>query len=242
MSEKKSLPKVDLPSLTETFPISKTKVLYRPFIIREQKALMLAQNSDDQGSIFETISNVVHSCTNGTADVKKLSYADLTWLFLKISNASTGPERTVSVTCTDENCATEFLMNINLDDVKIKNADIDPKVMITPTIGIKMRVPTYEDVVFIEDHIDDAVAIIYHLIDMVFDEDQVYLKSDYTQEEFSAWMEGFSDEQLIPFDEYINTLPDLSHEYVFDCPKCGKKHRKLVEGLLGFFRVKSGKL
>lgn len=241
-SQKKPLPKVESPLITATFPISKKKVTYRPFVSKEQKSLLIAQNSEDAQTIYSTISAVVESCTNGTADVDSLAYGDLSWLFLKISNASTGPEHVVSLKCSDEDCRHEFLMNVDLDLVQVKNANFDPVVMISNTIGIKMRIPTYSDLIFIESNIDDVDAIIYHLVEQVFDEEQVYLKSDYTREEFIDWLGSFTDEQLMKFDQFVSDIPDLSHTFEYSCPKCGKQYSKPVEGLLGFFRVKSGQL
>ena len=232
------LPKIDQPTLVDTFPVSKTKVKYRPFVTKEQKAMLLAQNSQDPESIYETIKSIVTSCTDGTADVEKLPYGDLSWLFLKISNAATGPEKTVSITCKE--CEHEFLMGLNLDDVEVINLDTSNTVMITPVVGVKMRFPTYRDLMFIEDNTDDTVGILYLLTESIFDEEQIYTKTDFTKEEFVEWVEGFSDIQLGSFDKFISNLPDIAKQYDFNCPKCNQEYSKRVEGLLDFFRIKSG--
>ena len=237
---KKPLPKVELPSLSGILPISKKKIKYRPFIVKEQKSLLLAQASEDQDSVFETICDIIHSCTSGTVDVKETPFGDISWLFLKIANASVGPEHAINFTCENSECGREFVLNLNLDDVQMKNPEYDPKILISDDVGVKLKNPTFIDLIEIEKMVDDTVQVIYYLIDYVFDSEQVYSKDEYTIEEFRDWMESFSDEQLLKFDQLINNMPDISHTYEFDCPSCGKKHRKLVEGLLAFFRIKSG--
>lgn len=239
-SKKKPLPKVELPLLVDTLPISKVKITYRPFVVKEQKSLLLAQASEDQDSVFETICEIIKSCTNGTVDVTNTPYGDISWLFLKIANASVGPEHAINFVCENTECVQEFVINLNLDDVGMKNPDHEAKIMISESVGVKLRNPTFIDLMEIEKMVDDTVSIIHYLIDYVFDEEQVYSKEEYSIEEFTQWMEGFTDEQLIKFEQVIRDLPDISHTYEFSCPACGKKHRKLVEGLLAFFRIKSG--
>ena len=240
MSEKKALPKIESPSIVTTLPISKKKVSYRPFVVKEQKAMLLAQASEDRHTINATISDVVNSCTNGSISLGDVPFGDISFLFLQIANASTGPEHKVAVICENAECQHEFIMMVMLDQVTVPNPDVITRLMVTPTVGIVMRIPTYPDLIFMEENADNTVGIIYHLIESIFDEDQVYSKDDYSFEEFSEWFDGFNDTQLKIFDTYVDGIPDLKHTFNYHCPKCKTDHSKPVEGLLSFFRIKSG--
>jgi hypothetical protein len=235
---KKALPVVSTPTLTVVLPVSKLKVKYRPFVIKEQKALLLAQESKDIEAILETIKSVIESCSHGTLDFTKVPTADLAYFFLQLRIASVGPDVRFGVPCVK--CGESNTVNMSLEDVKIETGKIVTDVKITNDIGIKFRLPTIEDL--IDDNISsvESMSILYKMIDCIYDADSVYQKSDYSEEEFQEWIEGLNDKQIERIKEYTDSIPELKHELKFSCSECGHEQSRLLEGLHNFFRFGDG--
>ena len=235
---KKSLPVVSAPTLTLELPVSKIKAKYRPFVIKEQKALLLAQESKEVETITETIKSVVMSCSNGTVDPSKVPAADLAYFFIHLRIASVGPEVKFQMPCVE--CDEMNVIGMSLNDVKLSNTTAETTIQLTDTVGITFRVPTIEDASVDVNKVDRSVEMLYRLIVSVYDEDQVYSKTDYTEEEFRDWIETFNDDQLLKIKSFVDNLPDLKHDLEFECVHCNHKQRRTLEGLHSFFRTDDG--
>lgn len=231
---KKPLPTVSAPTLVCTLPVSGIKIKYRPFVVREQKALLLAQESKDPDTIIETIKSVLLSCTNNTLEFAKIPTADIGYFFLQLRIASAGPEVKFGIAC--ENCETEIIAAMSLSDVTVDASKVIKDVKITDTVGITFRLPTIEDV--FETELSDAKStkMLYSLIECIYDEDSVYQKSDYTEDEFRDWIEGLNDAQLSEIKRFVDSIPELSHTLTFACSSCGHTQSRTLEGLHNFFR------
>lgn len=235
---KKPLPKVSTPTLVLTLPLSKKRIEYRPFVVREQKALLLAQESRDNDTIMATIIDVIKSCSNSTLDPTSIPTADLAYFFVQLRIASVGPEIKFSVVC--EHCETTNVINMNLNDIKLTNESFVRDIKLTNDIGITFRLPTIKDVDEIVDAVDKSTALIYRLVETMYDADTVYQKDDYTEEEFADWLGDLNEDQLSQIEKFINSIPELQHPIEFDCYNCKQKNRRLVEGLHSFFRFNDG--
>ena len=231
---KKPLPKISLPTMVVTLPLSKIKVKYRPFIVREQKALLLAQESGDQETILATILDVLASCSNGTVDPRNIPTADLAFFFVQLRIASVGAEIKFSVACTE--CETVNIINMSLNDVKVSCDNIKTDIKLTDAVGVTFRLPTMLDAIEIKEHKDESTALLYRLIETMYDEESVYQKSDYTEEEFAEWIGELNEHQLSKIEEFVGSIPELTHPIEFDCHHCKTKNRRLLEGLHSFFR------
>jgi hypothetical protein len=231
---KKTLPTISAPTLVVELPISKIKVKYRPFVIKEQKALLLAQESKDADTVLETIKSVLESCTSGTLDFSKIPTADLAYFFVQIRIASVGPEVKFQDVC--EKCENELVLSMSLSDVSIDTTDIKTNVKITNDVGIIFRLPTVTDVFDLSDSDDRSTKMLYTLIESVYDADSVYEKSDYTEEEFVAWIENMNEVQVSAIKEFVDSIPELSHTLKFTCSNCGHEQSRTLEGLHNFFR------
>lgn len=235
---KKSLPSVSAPTLVLTLPVSQQKVKYRPFVIREQKALLLAQESDDVDTVIETIKSVVGSCTEGTLNVSTLPTADLAYFFVQLRIASVGPEIKFGDAC--DSCGEPLVISMSLSDVSVDASNVITDVKITDSVGIIFRLPTVDDVFeSVEDDVA-SVKMLYQLIDTVYDADSVYDKSDYTEEEFRDWIEGLNEQQLLLIKAFVDSIPALKHTLNVKCSKCGHEQSRTLEGLHNFFRFSSG--
>lgn len=234
-STKKRLPTVSAPVMVLTLPVSGQKIKYRPFVIKEQKALLLAQESKDAETVLETIKEVISSCTNGTLEFTKVPTADLAYFFLQLRIASVGPEVKFSIPCTE--CGADNIINMSLNDVKIDASNVKTEIKITDDVGIKFKLPTVDDVLEVDSSDSKSIKMLYSLIDYIYDEDSVYQKSDYTEEEFRDWIENLNDSQVEHIREFIDSIPTLKHTLTFNCSSCNVEQSRLLEGLHNFFRL-----
>lgn len=234
---KPPLPNVTGPTLSCTLPVSGTKIKYRPFVVKEQKALLLAQQSDDLDIVYDTIKSVINTCSNGSVEFDKLSTADVSYFFLQLRIASVGPEVDFALKC--DNCDEVINSRLMLDDITIDTSAIVKDVKITDTVGIRFRLPTFDDSFKTVDDDDTSINMIYGLIDCLYDAKQVYLKSDYTGEELKEWLLNLNDSQVAGIDKFISGIPELVHNLEFECTKCGTKHSRRLVGLQSFFRFSS---
>lgn len=232
---RKKLPVVTAPTIVIELPISKIKVKYRPFIIKEQKALLLAQESRDKDTVIETIKSVILSCSDGTFDFSKVPTADLAYFFIQLRIASVGPDVRFQIQCTS--CSEQNVVGMSLSDVNVSVPDnFSNRIAITPTVGIVFRIPTIDDAFDATRFSDRSIGILYNLIDSIYDEDSVYQKSDYSEQEFIDWIETFNDKQLLEINNFVKSIPKLSHTLTFNCTHCGHEQSRILEGLQNFFR------
>ena len=235
MTTKKKLPSVSAPVMVLTLPVSGQKIKYRPFVIKEQKALLLAQESKDADTVLETIKEVISSCTNGTLEFTKVPTADLAYFFLQLRIASVGPEVRFSIPCTE--CGSDNVINMSLNDVTIDASNVKTDIKITDTVGIKFKLPTVDDALDVDGTDSKSIKLLYSLIEYIYDEDSVYQKTDYTEEEFRDWIENLNDSQVAKIQEFVESIPTLKHELKFSCSSCNAEQSRLLEGLHNFFRL-----
>lgn len=232
---KKMLPNVSAPTMIVELPVSRQKVKYRPFVIREQKALLLAQEAKDADVVLETIKSVIESCTSGTLDFDKTPTVDVAYFFLQLRIASVGPNVRFGMKCVA--CEEENIINMSLEDVKIDVSKLVSEVKVTDTVGVKFRLPTINDALILDSETGDkSIRLMYSLIEYIYDEDSVYQKADYTEEEFADWLNNLNDAQISRFSGFIETIPELSHTLSFDCHACNHTQSRTLEGLHNFFR------
>lgn len=224
--------------MVTTLPISKIKVKYRPFVIKEQKALLLAQESKDRDTILSTIVDVLKSCSDGDIDPDKVPAADLAYFFVQLRIASVGPEVKFTIGCSS--CGTPNTINMQLTDITLECPPIVTDIKLTDTVGVTFRLPTMTDALVKDNSRDKSTSILYRLVETMYDEDSVYQKSDYTYEEFEEWLGMLNEQQLLRIEQYVNSIPELTHTLEFDCHQCKTKNRRLLEGLHSFFRFDVG--
>lgn len=232
---KKKLPTVSAPVMVLTLPVSGQKIKYRPFVIKEQKSLLLAQESKDADTVLETIKEVISSCTNGTLEFTKVPTADLAYFFLQLRIASVGPEVKFSIPCTE--CGADNIINMSLNDVSVDASKVKTDIKITDEVGIKFRLPTVDDAITTDGSDSKSIKLLYSLIDCIYDADSVYQKSDYTEEEFRDWIENLNDSQVAKIQDFVGSIPTLKHELNFKCSSCNAEQSRLLEGLHNFFRL-----
>ena len=235
------LPKITTPTYELVLPSSGRKIKYRPFLVKEEKILIIALESQDQKQIASAVKSILSNCilTRGTK-VEKLSTFDIEYLFLNVRGKSVGEQIEVMVTCPDDG-KTQVPMSINIDSIKVqKSENHNADIKLDDTYTLKMRYPSLDEFIksnFAMDkmEVDDTFDLIASCIDQVYSEEESWTQEDCTQKELSEFLEQLNSAQFKEIEEFFNTMPKLSHTVKVKNPNTGVENEILLEGLQNFF-------
>ena len=235
-----ALPTMDLPTYELEVPSTKKKIKYRPFLVKEEKVLLLALESDDEKNIKDAVLNLLKSCIQSRIKVENLSTFDLEYIFLNIRAVSVGEIVEIAVTCQDDE-ETQVRHNLNLSEVQVVYPEGHTnKIMLTEDTGVIMKYPSFDRFVegqfaggqFNEEAIVDIVA---ESIDQIFQGDEVYDESTTSKKEFKQFVEGFTNAQFEKVQKFFETAPRLEHTFTVTNPKTGVESEYTLRGLQSFF-------
>jgi hypothetical protein len=239
-----ALPKLDVPIYDLKLPSNNKKVSYRPFLVKEEKILLMAMEGEDEGEITTAIKQIINNCiVSKGIEVEKLPLFDIEYLLLNLRGRSMGDIVKTNYTrksCPEENCK-PVEIEIDVSTVKVhKDKTHNPKIQLDDKIGIIMKYPDIEMMtkyggMVIKEKTEDAFELIIKCIESVYDEDTVYSKSDYTPDEIKEFVEGFTQDQFKRVEHFFNTLPKMYKDVEFNCERCGYKEEMRLEGLASFF-------
>lgn len=244
-----ALPKIDVPVYDLELPLSKKKVRYRPFLVKEQRNLMMALESEDYKNIESNIKQVLMNCTvNGDIDIDKLPIVDVEYYFIHLRAKSVGEISENRYRCnneiTDEDggkkeCGGLTDVNVNLLDIYVQqNPDIKDNIKLTEKILMKLKYPHFNIVqraAQTKDLNDFAFQMIIDSIEYIHDGEQFYYASETPRQELVDFVESLNTQQFAKLEEFFNNLPKLQKKVEFKCKKCGFEHKIEVEGLENFF-------
>ena len=235
-----ALPKIGYPTYELELPSTGKTVKYRPFLVKEEKVLLMALESQDEKQIISAVKDLIKNCVISRIKIDNLPSFDLEYLFLKIRAASIGESIALTVTCLDDN-ETTVEANININEVEvIKPEGHNPKIMFDDKTGIVMRYPSMKQFVdreFLQKEMktDEIYDFIADSIDQIFDDEEVYDSSTTTKKEFRTFVDSLTTKQFEKIQEFYTTCPKLSHTFKVKNPKTGKESEYTVEGLQSFF-------
>tara|TARA_A200000159_G_scaffold143807_1_gene148265 strand:+ start:252 stop:971 length:720 start_codon:yes stop_codon:yes gene_type:complete len=236
------LPKIATPTYDLELPSSGESIQYRPFLVKEEKVLVIALESEDTKQITTAIKSVIKNCilTKGIK-VEALPTFDIEYLFLNIRGKSVGEELEVNVVCPDDG-ETSVPVEINLDDIKVqKNDDHTNKVKLDGSIMMEMKYPSLDQ--FIKNNfdfedknaMDQSFDLIASCIDKIYTEDEVWASADCTKKEVTEFLESMNSTQFKEIEKFFETMPRLSHTITVKNPKTKKNNEVVLEGLASFF-------
>jgi len=229
-----ALPSISTPEFSTKIPSTGEEIKYRPFLVKEEKILLMAMEGNDPKEIETAVKNILKSCILNEIQVDDLAMFDLEYLFLQLRGKSVGEVVELTITHPDKECKHRTDVSINVDDIQIINLGNDKKIMLTDDIGVMMKYPTMGDAMSMSSENTDAVFdILAKCIDYVFDQEDVY--NDFTQEELVEWINGLNQEQFQRILKFFELMPKLSHTLEWTCAECGEKDSIVIEGLNNFF-------
>ena len=234
------LPKIVTPSYELTLPSNGKKISYRPFLVKEEKILILAIESSSLKQISRAIKDILKNCilTKGVK-VDQLPTFDIEYLFLNIRARSIGESIELVVTCPDDN-ETKVNTTIYIDEIEVKrNDEHNTDIKIDDTYTMRMKYPSLDE--FIDENFnfdeqsDNSFEIIASCIDMVFSEDEAWESKDCTKKELTEFVEQLNSAQFKEIEQFFETMPQLSHDIEVQNPKTKVKSTVKLEGLASFF-------
>ena len=228
-----TLPKLTLPNYKITLPVSGEKINFRPFIVREEKILLMALESQDSESTIDALKTIISECTYGKVNANELSIPDLCFIFINIRAKSVGEHTTPSITC--KHCKENNDVDIDLTKIGVvKNKDHKNKIILEEGKGVVMKYPTL-GMNDITSSNSNSFSIIADCIDYIYDGDNVYKSKEYKKEELINFIEELNHNQFEDVLKFFSTLPELKHEIKFECLKCKKENKFILEGIRDFF-------
>ena len=236
------LPKIATPVYELELPSTGQTIEYRPFLVKEEKVLVIALESEDTKQITSAIKNVIKNCirTKGVK-VEDLPTFDIEYLFLNIRGKSVGEEIEVNVTCPDDG-VTQVPITINLDDIQVqKNEEHSNRIKVDDSIMMEMKYPSLDQ--FIKNNfdfddknaMDQSFDLIATCIDKIFTEEEVWAVEDCSKKEIVEFLEQMNSSQFKEIEKFFETMPKLSHSIKVKNPKTKKENTVVIEGLAGFF-------
>ena len=236
------LPKIATPTYELELPSTGETIKYRPFLVKEEKLLVIALESEDNKQITNAIKAVLKSCvlTKGIK-IELLPTFDIEYLFLNIRGKSVGEELEVNIICPDDD-ETEVPVTINLDDIEVqKEEDHTNKIKLDDKIMMEMKYPSLEQ--FIKNNfdfneknaMDQSFELISTCIDKVYTEDEVWSTADCTKKEVKEFLESMNSSQFQSIEKFFSTMPNLTHTIKVTNPKTKVENDVVLEGLASFF-------
>ena len=236
-----ALPIINAPTYEVAVPSSKEKINYRPFLVKEEKILLLALEDGTAGALNAALKQIVNNCTYEKLEVDKLATFDLEFIFLRIRAKSVGEVSTLSLLAEDDG-ETYVEVEIPLEKITVDfPKDHTDTVKLTDTIGVVLRYPTYETLAEMNDLPDETSGVerIFILmskcVDRIYDAETVHERIDFNEEELETFLNSLSPQQFADVQKFFDTMPKLQHQVKFTNPNTKKKNTVTLEGLQSFF-------
>ena len=235
-----ALPQVVLPTYELEVPSNGKKIKYRPFVVKEEKVLLLALDTNDEKQIESAVKQILKSCIQSRVKVEDLAIFDLEYIFLQIRAVSVGEIVEMRVTCKDDE-KTQVNYALNLSEVKVtKPEGHSSKIMISDDQGVIMKYPAWNQ--FITGSImgqaptaDGVVEIIASCVDQIFDGEEVYDSSTTSKKEFVQYIENLTNSQFELIQKFFESTPRLEHKFEVRNPNTGEISEFVISGLSNFF-------
>jgi len=245
------LPTIAVPQYTLTIPSSEKEIKFRPFLVKEEKILLLAMEGEDQTQIIDATKEIIQNCVYGDINVDALPAFDLEYIFLQLRGKAKGEILELKYKCPK--CEGEIPLAINLDDVKIIKVDEHTNtIQLTDELGVVMKYPDIK----LQEHIgkmtkdksqiEGLFETVMSCIDYIFDKETTYPSKDHTKKELVDFLESLTDSQFQKVAKFFETMPALKHDVELHCTnrikgkgkekkECGYKEKMTLEGLGSFF-------
>ena len=250
-----ALPKIDTPTYEIDLPVSKKKIKYRPFLVKEQRNLLMAMETSESGSVHGAIRDILHNCTlTENIDIDRLPIIDIEYYFINLRAKSVGevieskyrcnnivdgmPDET-GVPMTQKECGNTMEHNINLLDIKVEmNEDVSPDIQLTDKLSIRMKYPEFgivKDSIDMQDETEIKFNMLARSIEHIYDGEQFYYANETPIQEMVEFVENLNQSQFEKIENFFNNLPKLKEKLEMTCSKCNFHHVINVEGLESFF-------
>ena len=233
-----ALPKLETSVYELEQPSTGETIKYRPFLVKEQKILMMAQESNDDKQIKEALAGLISNCTFSKVDPFKVPIFDVEFLFLRIRGKSVGEKIDLSLLCPDDN-ETRVNKSVNLEEINVNmKVGHTNEIDITDNIKIIMRYPTLDDMSDMSadaNNIEDVFSMIRRCVHEIHDGEKVYNRVDISDKELEEFIDSLTGEKFEELGGFFETMPKVQHSIEVTNPKTKKKGEVVIEGIQSFF-------
>jgi hypothetical protein len=240
-----TLPKIDVPIYEVTLPSNGNTIKIRPFVVKEEKLLLMAIESGDNENIIKTTKQVINNCiVSGDLDLEKMPFFDVDYLFIALRAKSIGESIETSYVCNNmvdgNKCGGIFDTVIDISNCTIeKKDDITMDISLSNKLSMKMKYPSYSIMKMIssnENNFQKKIRIIASCIERITNGDQVYSSKDFSKEELVNFIDGLTREQFVKLENFVDNLPSFAIQTGGVCPKCGSEHKIKYTDFTRFFQ------
>lgn len=238
-----ALPRIEAPTFSITLPLSKKQLKYRPFLVKEQKILLMAMESAENEIIEENVRQIMKNCCLSDLDIDSLPIVDVEYYFLNLRAKSVGEIIESKYKCNNEIdnkiCGNIMESSLNLTDIEVKMPEnMSDVISVTGSVGVKMKYPDFKligEISKLYSDTDIAFELILNCIEYIFDNDTFYYAHETPKEELMTFLESLTKEQFDKIQNFVENVPSLKKQINMTCSKCGFQHSIDVEGLQDFF-------
>ena len=241
------LPKIDVPLYEITLPLLQKKVKIRPFLVKEEKILLMAMESEDEESVLLAIKQIINNCLIEDFDVDSLPILDLEYLFLQLRARSVGEIIDLQYKCNndvkdaegnDKKCNSVIKMNFNALEIEPEvNENHRKKIQLTPKLGVVMKYPDFKLIDNLKKvtESESLIKIVVGCIEYIYDDESIYYAKDSTEEELTDFIDSLTRDQFNDIQNFFDTIPKIKKVLDFKCSKCSYEDKIILEGIQSFF-------
>lgn len=231
-----ALPKLNSdPKYKVTIPSSGKEVSFRPYLVKEEKVLMMAFESQDQKQALRAIVDTLSACIDEEIDISSLKTFDIEYLFTQIRSKSVGEHSTVYLTCTE--CSSKNEQTVDIANVAVTESKVDKLIELTPSVSVEMDYPSYNDVMSTNlegDEIEVGFSMVVNSIKAIITEEERTDSKDVSKKELTEFVESMNQQQFQKVSEFLNEIPSMEHDVEFTCKDCGHENQMKLKGIQDF--------
>ena len=239
-----ALPKLSTPTYELEIPSNKKKIKYRPFLVKEEKILLLAMETEDEKQMANAVKTILSNCIQTPKfKIDDLALFDIEYIFLNIRGKSVGESIDLVITCPDDG-ETTVPVKVYIDEINVvKEENHSRDIKLDDSLVLRMKYPSLSEFVSSnfdfsgadDSAIEQSFEMISSCIDMVYNNEESWAASDCTKKELKTWIETLNTKQFQDIEEFFNTMPKLSHTFKVTNPKTDVESEVTLEGLNNFF-------
>ena len=236
-----ALPKLNVPVYEAILPSTEKVIKYRPFLVREEKLLLTAQESGED-AVLPAVKQIIKNCVQGEIDVDNMPVFDIEYLFLRLRAKSVGEEVTLGLKpwgCPQNDgklCKFTTEVSINLEEIECKkDKKHSSKIMLDDKIGIIMKYPDISQVGMKGSETEMGMKVIRSCINMVFTEEETHERDSFTDKELDDFIDNLNSKQMEQINNFFETMPTIKHTAKYTCKTCGEEKETTIQGLQSFF-------
>ena len=230
-----ALPKIATPTYSLTIPSTKKEIKYRPVLVKEEKLLLIAQESSDTTEILNAMVQIIESCVIDNINANDLAIYDLEYIFLKLRSKSVGETSTIQLEC--EQCEGLNTVTINLDEVEVNKPNLESNIKLNDEISIKLKPIQVKniDLVTKDDAGDNLYGAIRAVIDSIYTDTEMFNLDDVVESEINEFIDSLTHDNLQQINNWVENQPAVQTKVNFKCIHCGEENEVIIRGFQAFF-------